>query len=59
MNVVKEHTLLFFRSDGCGKTHLVLNLLESEYRGHFDYIVSYLPNVKVEHHLPDSIVDQE
>ena len=39
MNPVKEaHTAIFSGQTGCGKTHLVLNLLESEYRHHFDYI---------------------
>ena len=45
-----EHTTNLFGSDReCGKTHLVLNLLESEYKDHFKYIVIHLPDVTVEH----------
>ena len=29
-----------------GKTHLALNLLESEYRNHFDFIVIICPNLR-------------
>ena len=36
----------FFRSDGMWKTHLVLKLLESEYRGHFEYIVIICPTLR-------------
>ena len=39
MEVKGEHTVIFSGQTGCGKTHLVLNLLESEYKDHFDYIV--------------------
>ena len=43
MDVVKDaHTAIFSGQTKCGKTHLVLNLLESEYIDHFNYIVSYL-----------------
>ena len=33
------HTALFVAPTGVGKTHLALNLLENEYRNHFDFIV--------------------
>ena len=33
------HTTLFVAPDGEGKTHLALNLFESEYRNHFDFII--------------------
>ena len=41
---IKElHTALFIAPTGVGKTHLTLNLLESEYRHHFDFIVIICP----------------
>ena len=33
------HAALFVAPTGVGKTHLALNLLENEYRKHFDFIV--------------------
>ena len=33
------HTALFIAPTGVRKTHLALNLLENEYRNHFDFIV--------------------
>ena len=33
------HTTIFSRPTGCGKTHLVLELIEKEYNKHFDYII--------------------
>ena len=35
----EPHTALFVAPTGVGKTHLALNLLESEYRNHFDFII--------------------
>ena len=35
----EPHTALFVAPTGVGKTHLVLDLLESEYRNHFDFMV--------------------
>ena len=40
------HTALFVALTGVGKTHLALNLLESEYRHHFDFIVIICPTLK-------------
>ena len=37
------HTALFVAPTGVGKTHLALNLLESEYFKHFDLIVIICP----------------
>ena len=34
MFIKKPHTALFIAQTGVGKTHLALNLLESEYRNH-------------------------
>ena len=40
------HTALFVAPTGVGKTHLALNLLESEYRNHFDFIVIICPTLQ-------------
>ena len=32
-------TVIFIGQTGCGKTHLVLDLIEKEYNNHFDHIV--------------------
>ena len=43
---IKElHTALFIAPAGVVKTHLALNLLESEYRNHFNYIVVICPTL--------------
>ena len=39
------HTALFVAPTGVGKTHLALNLLESEYFNHFDFIVIICPTL--------------
>ena len=39
------HTALFVAPTGVGKTHLALNLLESEYRNHFDFIIIICPTL--------------
>ena len=39
----EPHTALFVAPTGVGKTHLALNLLESEYRHHFNFIVIICP----------------
>ena len=39
------HTALFVAPTGVGKTHLALNLLESEYRHQFDFIVIICPTL--------------
>ena len=40
MDLVKDsHKAIFSGQTKCGKTHLLLNLLESEYKHHFDYII--------------------
>ena len=39
----EPHTALFVAPTGVGKTHLALNLLENEYRNHFDIIVIICP----------------
>ena len=39
-------TALFVAPTGVGKTHLALNLLENEYRHHFDFIVIICPTLR-------------
>ena len=47
MDIVKDaHTAIFSGQTGCRKTHLILNLLEAEYRGHFDYIIIICPTFR-------------
>ena len=41
----EPHTALFVALTGVGKTHLTLNLLENEYRKHFDFIVIICPTL--------------
>ena len=41
----EPHTALFIAPTGVGKTHLVLNLLENEYRDHFDFIIIICPTL--------------
>ena len=41
----EAHTALFVAPTGVGKTHLALNLLENEYRNHFDFIVIICPTL--------------
>ena len=42
----EPHTALFVAPTGVGKTHLALNLLENEYRNHFDLIVIICPTLR-------------
>ena len=45
---IKEaHTTIFTGQTGCGKTHLVLDLIEKEYKKHFDYIIIICPTLRV------------
>ena len=46
MFMKEPHTALFIAPTGVGKTHLALNLLESEYRDHFDFIIIICPTLK-------------
>ena len=44
---IKElHTTIFTGPMGCGKTHLVLDLIEKEYNKHFDYIIIICPTLR-------------
>ena len=37
--IKESHTTIFTSPTGCGKTHLVVGLIEKEYKKHFDCIV--------------------
>ena len=41
----EPHTALFIAPARAGKTHLALNLLESEYFNHFDFIIIICPTL--------------
>ena len=44
---IKEpHTAMYIVQTNCGKTHLVLELIEEEYNKHFDYIVIICPTLR-------------
>ena len=43
--IKKPHTAIFIGQMGCGKTHLVLELIEIDYNNHFDYIVIICPTL--------------
>ena len=44
--IKKSHTTIFTSPTGCGKTHLVLDLIEKEYTKHFAYIVIICPTLR-------------
>ena len=44
--IKKPHTSILIGQTGCGKTHLVLELIEKEYNKHFDYIVIICPTLR-------------
>ena len=46
MFMKEPHTALFVAPTGIGKTHLALNLLETEYRNHLDFIIIICPNLR-------------
>ena len=46
MFIKEPHTALFIAPTGIGKTHLALDLLEKEYKDHFNYIIIICPMLK-------------
>ena len=40
------HTALFVAPTGVGKAHLALDLLEKEYKSHFDFIITICPTLR-------------
>ena len=46
LTLKEPHTALFVAPTGVGKTHLALDLIEKEYRQHFDFILILCPTLK-------------
>ena len=44
--IKKPHTAIFTGQTGCGKTHLVLDLIKKQYSKHFDSIIIICPTVR-------------
>ena len=44
--IKKLHTSIFIDQTGCGKTQLVLELIEKEYNNFFDYIIIIFPTLR-------------
>ena len=44
--IKKLHAAIFNIQTGCGKTHLVLELIENYYNKHFDYIITICPTLR-------------
>ena len=44
--VKDPHTTIFTGPTGCGKSHLVLVLIEKEYNKYFDYIIIICPTLR-------------
>ena len=44
--IKESHTAIFTGQTNCGKTHLVLNLIEKEYNKHFDFIIIICTTLK-------------
>ena len=44
--IKKPHTSIFTGLTGCGKTHLVLELIENQYNKNFDYIIIVSPTLQ-------------
>ena len=42
----EPHATMFTGSTGCGRTHLLLGLIEKEYNKHFDYIIIICPTLR-------------
>ena len=45
MFMKEPHTALFVAPTGVGKTHLALDLLEKEYKNHFNFIIIICPTL--------------
>ena len=44
--VKDPHTTIFTGQTCCGKTHLILDLIEKEHNKHFDYIIIICPTLR-------------
>ena len=45
-HIKEPHTSIFTGPIGCGKSHIVLDLIEKEYSKHFDYIIIICPTLR-------------
>ena len=45
-NIKEPRTSIFIGQTGCGKTHLLLELIEKEYNKHFDFIIIICPTLR-------------
>ena len=45
--IIEVFTTIFTGQTGCEKTHLVLDLIEKEYKKHFDYNIIICPTLQV------------
>ena len=60
INYVKEpHTAIFSGPTSCGKTQRVLDLIEKEYKGHFDNIVILCPTLRWNRNFSRPLLDLE
>ena len=55
------HRTIFTGQMGCGKTHLVLDLIEKEYKKHFNYIIIICSTLQVNkiYHVRDWIKNDD
>ena len=44
--IKKPHTAIIIGQTGCGKTHLVLELIEKVYNKHFDFTIIICPSLR-------------
>ena len=44
--IKKPHRSIFIGQTGCGKTHLVIDLIEKECKKHFDFIIIICPTLQ-------------
>ena len=45
-HIKEPRTVIFISPTGCGKTHLVLDLIEKECNKHFDYSIIICPTLR-------------
>ena len=53
--IKKPHTAIFIGQTGCGKTHLVLDLIEKEYNKHLTILSSYVQHSEKMQHIMQRI----
>ena len=44
--IKQPHTTIYTSQTKCGKTHIVLDLIEKEYNKNFDYIIIICPTLR-------------